>query len=398
MTPAARVAAAITILDQIIAGDAAEHALLRWSRRSRFAGSTDRQAVRDLVFDTLRRRRSRAARGGGLSGRALMIGMCREQGLAPETLFGSGPYAPPPLTAEESQGHDPTADDLLDLPDWIIERFRRDLGASADAIAATQRERAPVWLRVNVLKATAQQAQSSLGDEGIEATMTPLSSTALLVAANSPRITTSDAYKRGLIELQDLSPQLACAAIGVRPGERILDYCAGGGGKSLAMAGMGGRVTAHDADPQRMTDLPTRAARAGVRISILRDVRQVRPFDRVVADVPCSGSGTWRRTPEMRWRLSDGGLGHLTALQASILQQAAGLVAPGGELDYMTCSFFADENESQIASFLNQMPMFTLIHQQRWDPTTASDGFFLARLRRVNQRLTSGAQDCPESA
>lgn len=382
MTPAARAAAAITVLDAILAGQPAEAALIRWARASRFAGSGDRAAVRDLVFDCLRRRDSRAALGGGLDGRGLVLGMCRETGQDADALFSGQGHAPAPLSDHErAAGSAPTDAQVLDLPAWIVPLWRVSLGDGADAVARAMRERAPVWLRVNLRCTDPERALSALAQDGIDAVAHEDLPTALRITQGARRLSSSRAYGDGLVELQDLSPQLACALLPV-PGS-LLDYCAGGGGKALALAARGcAPVVAHDRDAGRMADLPARARRAGCHIRIASPGRVSGRFDLVVADVPCSGSGTWRRTPDAKWRLMPADLSRLLAVQAEILDEAAGFVGPGGHLAYMTCSVLTDENERQMRDFLARQPEFETVGQHRFSPLAASDGFFLGLMRR----------------
>lgn len=382
MTPAARVQAAITILDRILDGDPAEQALLRWSRASRFAGSGDRAAVRDLVFDSLRRRQSRAAFGGAMTGRGLMLGMCRDEDIAPQSLFTGIGHAPAVLSAQELEaGMPPDAAVALDLPAWIMPAWNEALAENAAPVAMAMRERAPVWLRVNTLRASPTEAAAALATDQIETAPHPDLPTALRVLAGARRLAASSAYRDGLVELQDLSPQLACSLLPAQGS--LLDYCAGGGGKALALAARGlAPVTAHDVDAGRMSDLPARAARAGARIAIAAPGQVSGTFDLVVADVPCSGSGTWRRTPDAKWRLTDADLARLVQLQARILDQTALLVAPGGALAYMTCSLFRAENQSQTDAFLGRHPGFAQATQRLFTPLDASDGFYLCLLQR----------------
>ncbi|KGJ18946.1 RsmB/NOP family class I SAM-dependent RNA methyltransferase [Paracoccus sanguinis] len=380
MTPAARASAAIEILDDILAGSPAEPRLIRWARSSRYAGSGDRAAVRDLVFDALRRRRSHAALGGADTGRGLILGALREAGHDPDTIFAAAPYASPPLTpAERDAGRPPSRAEATDLPDWIADRLAADLGNNFPAVASALRERAPVWLRVNLARGTRENARAELTAAGVETSADPRCDTALLVTSGARSVQGSAAYREGLVELQDLSPQMACAALNVGPKVRVLDLCAGGGGKSLALAARGAKVTAWDATPARMRDLPARAARAGAAIDIAPALPSG-PFDLVVADVPCSGSGTWRRTPDAKWRLTTADLEQFVAVQAGILDTAAARVAPGGRLAYMTCSLFAAENAGQIDAFLRRNPSFALNGQRTLTPLDASDGFFVAEL------------------
>ena len=384
MTPAARAAAAIGILDAIRAGQPAEAALIGWARASRFAGSGDRAAVRDLVFETLRRMRTRAALGGGEDGRALILGGLRETGTDAEAIFTGQGHAPPPLTdAERMAGRAPTEAEAHDLPDWLTEPLSADLGLDFPAIAAALRDRAPVWLRVNLARGDVAGAQASLTTEGIETEADPRCPTALRVTAGERRVQASRAYQDGLVELQDLSPQMACAELAVSPGETALDYCAGGGGKALALAAAGARVTAWDAAPQRLRDLPARAARAGARIAVAPRTGPQGRFDLVVADVPCSGSGTWRRTPDAKWRLTPQALAALHDVQAQILTDAAAHVLPGGRLAYMTCSLLRSENQAQIVAFLAANPGFQQVSARSLTPLDASDGFFVAVLQSL---------------
>ncbi|WP_299360199.1 RsmB/NOP family class I SAM-dependent RNA methyltransferase [uncultured Paracoccus sp.] len=382
MTPGARVQAAIEILDRVLAGAPAEAELTPWARASRFAGSGDRAAVRDLVFDSLRRRRSRAALGGSDSGRGLMIGMCRDNGLDPDSLFTGEGHAPAALSAAERNHQPPAVDGIRDLPDWLADRLSADLGPAFPAVAAALRDRAPVWLRVNVARATPAAATARLAQDGIEVSAWPGLASALRVEAGARKVAGSAAYRDGLVELQDLSAQLSCAAMQVTPGERVLDWCAGGGGKALALAAVGAKVTAHDADPARMRDLPARARRAGARIEMAPPSSSTGQYGLVVTDVPCSGSGTWRRTPDAKWRLTPADLDRLTEIQLAILRDAADHVRPGGRLGYMTCSLLRVENEDRIARFLLDRPDFRLQHTETLTPETASDGFFHALMLR----------------
>lgn len=389
MTPAARINAAIHILDAIIAGQPAEPALLGWARNSRFAGSGDRAAVRDLVFEALRRRDSLAALGGTLSGRGLMLGLLRLRNEAPELVFNGEGHAPAPLSAEElstgvSAGE---ADQISDLPDWIWPDWSASLGRDAMAAAHVMRARAPVWLRVNLRRADPCVAQDELAKDGIETEANSDLPSALRVIAGERRIAGSTAYKSGMVELQDLSPQLACAALPLLPGASVLDYCAGGGGKALALAARENiMLTAHDISPARMADLPARAARAGVQIALSPPQKLGRDYDLVLIDVPCSGSGTWRRSPDAKWRLNRTDLDKLVETQSAILRQAARLVAPGGRLAYMTCSILDRENDDQITDFLSQNPDFTVEKRENWLTPHGSDGFYLSLMLRAGAR------------
>ncbi len=394
MTPEARIAAAVEILDRVIAGEPAERALTNWARGHRFAGARDRAAIRDHVYDALRRRRSALALSGQAEegGRALMIGLLAGEGADPATVFSGQGYAPAPLSPAEAQAlaAAPAAGDLpeavaLDVPDWLVDPLRQRLGADYAGAMAMMRTRAPVFLRVNAARADRDAAGAALAAEGIVTRASPLANFALEVVEGASKLRNSSSYLGGLVEVQDLSPQAAVDSLPLAPRQRVLDYCAGGGGKVLAMAArVPGAWFAHDADPRRMADLPMRAARAGITVRQLAPgaVAAAGPFDLVLADVPCSGTGTWRRTPEAKWTLTPARLQALVRTQAEILDRAATLVAPKGTLAYMTCSLLEDENGAQVAAFLVRSPAFGLLFERRYGPPDGGDGFYLACLKR----------------
>lgn len=387
MTPAARAQAAIDILDQVLDGRPAEQALTGWARKSRFAGSKDRAAVRDLVFDVLRSRRSLAAISGQQTGRGLVLGLFRRDGPDPETIFTGAGYAPAELSTEERYDGRAPADpaERADIPDWLWPRFSKHLGDTADAVGEILKRRAPIHLRVNLRKGDRAQAIESLGQDGIVATLHSASQSALVVVEGARKIRNSSAYRSGLVELQDAASQAVVDAIPLRDGQRVLDYCAGGGGKSLAIAARADvTVFAHDAAPQRMSDLPDRAARAGVSIPQIsgQALSKAAPFDVVLTDVPCSGSGAWRRAPEGKWRLTQEQFDRLLTTQAEILNQTAAMVAPGGVLAYATCSLLEDENDRQIDAFLARYPDWCCVWRKNWSVLDGTDGFFAAHLTR----------------
>ncbi|MGD9864065.1 MAG: RsmB/NOP family class I SAM-dependent RNA methyltransferase [Pseudodonghicola sp.] len=391
MTPAARVAAAIDILDAILTGVPAEQALTGWARRSRFAGAKDRAAIRDHVFDALRARRSLAALGGAETGRGLMLGLCRRDGIAPATLFSGEGHAAAPLSAEElAAGHAPAAGaEALDIPDWLWPDFVDSLGAEAEAAARALQSRAPVHLRINLARTDRAAAIAALAADGVLCIAHPAAATALEVTEGARRIRASAAYLDGRVELQDAASQAVVEALPLRDGMRVLDYCAGGGGKTLAMGAQARvRLFAHDAAPRRMRDLPDRAARASLKVELLESAALDRaaPFDLVLCDVPCSGSGAWRRAPEGKWLLTAEGLAGLNRTQAEILDRAAELVAPGGTLAYATCSLLRRENDDQIDAFLARSPGWRCSWRRGWSVQQGTDGFFSAHLTREQLR------------
>ncbi|PPB81245.1 16S rRNA (cytosine967-C5)-methyltransferase [Albidovulum inexpectatum] len=393
MTPEARIQAAIGVLDRILAGEPAERTLTNWARASRFAGSGDRAAIRDHVFDALRCLRSFTALSGAAepSGRAAMIGALRAHGRNPDDIFTGQGHAPSPLTPEERNAlaAAPALDALprnvaLDCPDWIAPHLRRALQEDFAPVLRAMRERAPVFLRVNAAKADVGTAIAALAADGIVAAPDPAVSHALRVIEGARRITGGHAYRDGVVELQDLSPQAAVQDLPLGDGMRVLDYCAGGGGKSLAMAARARiDIVAHDIARQRMRDLPERARRAGANIRLAQPGKPIgKDFDLVLADVPCSGTGTWRRTPDAKWRLTESRLGELLQTQSLILDRAADLVAPKGWLAYMTCSLVDLENGDQVRAFLSRHRGWTLGKERLFTPLSAGDGFYMALLTR----------------
>lgn len=388
MTPSARVSAAIEILDLILAGGASEQILTRWARSNRYAGSGDRAAIRDHVFDALRCRRSCAWRGRAETGRGLMIGACRAAGLDPDTTFTGERFAPAPLTEEERTAAPIEAAPeavRLDCPDWLWPELSASLGDQTAAVLTALQSRAPVFLRVNLRKTTVPKVVEELAAADIITRPHPLSPAALEVTGNPRRVQASPAYLDGRIELQDAASQAVMQFIPLRNGMKVLDYCAGGGGKSLALAARADiQITAHDASPARMRDLPERASRAGVEITLAEDKTLLEPADHdlVLCDVPCSGSGAWRRSPEAKWTLTPGRLGELRAVQAQILDDAVALVAPSGLLAYATCSLLASENHTQIAQFLSRHPGWSMVADRRLTPLEGGDGFYIALLTR----------------
>ena len=384
MTPAARVAAAIGVLDDCLAGMPVEKALLRWSRGSRYAGSKDRAAVRDHVFDGWRRRRSAAHASGAQTGRGIMIGLLREDGADLDLVFTGQGHAPAALSSAEkaAPADPPPAAVAHDLPDWLWQRFEADLGPRAGPAALALRRRAPVYLRVNPRRADAATAIEALAQEGIAAAAHETVEGALRVISGERALSRSRAFTDGLVELQDASSQAAMLRLPLRDGQSVLDYCAGGGGKALALAGRAEvAVTAHDISAARMRDIPARAARAGVRIELAEDPGAAH-YDHVLVDAPCSGSGTWRRDPDGKWRLTPEALRDLAQLQARLLDEALAHVAPGGSLSYATCSVLHEENDAIVTGFLERHPHWRLCDRmQRW-PDEAGDGFFLARFEQ----------------
>ncbi|MEM8630222.1 MAG: RsmB/NOP family class I SAM-dependent RNA methyltransferase [Pseudomonadota bacterium] len=388
MTPGARAAAAIEILDRILAGQPAEQALVRWARGARYAGSGDRAAVRDHVFDAVRRKRSLAHIAGRDDGRGLIVGLAHADSWPLEAVFSGDGYAPPSLGAAERAPADlGTADAAIsaDMPDWLWPRLTDHYGPAATEIAAALQRRAPVWLRVNTLKTTRDAVARALGVEGIATEPGTLSPTALAVTDGARRLRNSPVLAQGLAEFQDAASQAVVDTLPLPEAGQILDYCAGGGGKALSLAARtgGAEILCHDANPGRMSDIPERATRAGACLKIVapEDLPATAPLPLILCDVPCSGSGAWARTPDAKWRLTETRLAELRTLQAQILDAAAALTAPGGVLAYATCSVLAEENAAQATAFVQRHPGWRLDFDRQFLPGEGGDGFYVAHLR-----------------
>ena len=378
-----RVAAAIECLGPILEGRQVEPMLREWGRRNRFAGSKDRSAIRDIVYDILRKRQSFASLGGGDTPRALVLGWVRQNKLPIDEIFGQDQFGPSALSVDElnAGSNDP---DALNFQDWAFEILQQDHREKANQIAAALSERASVDLRVHATRADPEKIQSQLADEGFETDILS-SALGLRLTGDKRSITQSKAYADGLIELQDAHSQEVCEAIAIDHDWTVLDYCAGAGGKSLALAAKHPTAdyAAWDAHPRRLQDLPDRAARAQSAIQILTSdpVKTGAQYNCVILDVPCSGSGSWRRDPQGKWLLTQESLHEVIETQRAILSAASQLVAANGQLVYITCSVFNAENQNQVDKFIAQNNKWTIAATKSWLPNQNGDGFFLCILK-----------------
>ena len=383
MTPAARLASAIELLTDIAETPRkpADAVASDFFRARRFIGASDRRAVSEQVWAVLRAWRrldwwlggGRVAASPRLRLGALML-LTGTSLAAVEALFSGGRYAPMALDEDERSlltrlsGHTlahPRMPDAVhnEVPDFLYPRLAARFGADlADELAALARP-AALDLRVNLLKTTRDAARAALAQAGIAAEPTPLSPWGLRVAGRPP-ITAAAPFRDGWVEIQDEGSQLAAALADARPGMRVVDFCAGAGGKTLAMAmmmGNRGHLVACDVSAPRLEGALKRLRRAGVH-NVERHLlvpgdkwikRHLGGFDRVFVDAPCTGTGTWRRNPDARRTLAPEDLQELIQRQQEILTQAAKLVRKGGRLVYATCSLLAEENEAQVSAFLS---------------------------------------------
>lgn len=436
MTPGARLQAAIELLDAIEAGPPPADALVAvYFRTRRYAGSKDRRAISDRLFAVLRHRAridwwiaksgaEATARRRVIAALALIDG---QTAAAIAALFDGAGYGAAPLDPAElavaagcagRSVDDPSMPAAVrsEVPEWLIPSLSRAWGDRLDSEIAALNGEAPVDLRVNTLLTTQDEALAALAEDGIVAEPTPLSPIGLRLVGRVA-LSTAAAYRDGRVEVQDEASQIAAMLVDARPGMAVCDLCAGGGGKTLALAatmalrsGGPGRLVAADISAKRLDGLRRRLKRSERQTIEFKTLRpeddpwldaNAGAFDRVLVDAPCSGSGAWRRDPDARWRLSPAALADYAARQSAILGAAAKLVKPGGRLVYVTCSVFCEENDDRITAFLAATRAFELVPAEviwatvldapcpltgptlHLSPgTTGTDGFFVAVLAR----------------
>ncbi len=423
MRDGGRISAAIQVLEDIEQRHRpVRMALKNWGEASRYAGAKDRAWVSGLVLDALRRRRSLAWMIGAPDARAVVIATLAYAWDWPVARIaeavGDAPHGPGALTEVEAvalAAPRPLAEAPApvrgDYPDWLDEALARQYGDARALETAALAARAPVDLRVNSLKtdvARALKALSPLGAAPAGMLADALRVPAPDAAERAAPVESAPEFQKGWFEVQDLGSQIAAATAGEIKGRQVLDFCAGGGGKTLALAaamGNSGQLYAYDSDARRLSETVKRATRAGVRNLQVRS--PIRPdaleglegrMDLVFVDAPCTGSGTWRRHPDAKWRLTSAQLERRIAEQDEVLAAASAYVRPGGRLIYVTCSLLAEENEDRIAAFLTGHAGFAnapieLAGTQPWrtgpghlrlTPRNAdTDGFFVAALTRA---------------
>ncbi len=444
MTPAARLSAAIEVFADIDARRRpAADALKDWGLSHRFAGSSDRAAIAGLVYDALRRKASSAWLMGEASPRAALLGMlARERGLdaaSIEALCSGARFAPAPLTQAEKTA---LASNSLagasaavagDYPEWLDPHLARVFGDERAAEGAALATRAPLDLRVNTLKTERDEVLPKLAHLAAEPTRWSPNGLRIRLSADAknPAIHAEPAFRKGEIEIQDEGSQLAALFAGAKPGEQVVDLAAGAGGKTLALAAAmenRGQIYATDIDKRQLVPIHERIARAGARNIQVRTPRGPPPIpspasgggsgwgladlngraDLVVIDAPCTGTGTWRRNPDAKWRVRPGALAERLKQQAALLDRAATLTKAGGRIAYITCSVLEEENGDQVRDFISRHPQFSvekpansaqalgergylfsravLISAAGWLMTprrTDTDGFFISLIRRT---------------
>src|ERR1700754_3203206 len=431
MTPAARLSAAIELIDTIEAQRApAAKALKEWGTSHRFAGSGDRAAIAGLVWDVLRRRASSAWVMEDDAPRSRVLGMLKvERGLDAETisaLCDGGRFAPQPLTEAERSALTSRSPDngpapgAGDYPEWLDPHLAKVFGEDRAAEAAAMASRAPLDLRVNTLKSSRDKVLKALAH--LHAKPAPWSANGLRIElsadARNPGIQAEEDFIKGGVEVQDEGSQRAAQCTAAKPGEQVIDLCAGAGGKTLALAALmqgKGRLIATDRDKRQLAPIHERLSRAGVHNAEVRTPKgEAEPLadikasaDLVVIDAPCSGTGTWRRNPDAKWRMRPGALEIRIKDQIEVLDRASAMVKAGGRIAYITCSVLPVENSEQVQRFMTRHPEFSVQPPEEtasvlWDKAeafaeaalrteegwlmtprrTGTDGFFVSILRR----------------
>ena len=449
MTPGARIQAAIELIVEIEAARAAADDIVGGHfRKHRFIGSKDRAAISEHIYAVLRRRAAldwyiERTGAGPISARKRVFAalMLVENWTATEILHqcDGDRFRPDPLglaeqalvkALEGKQIEHPEMPRAVrcNYPEWLDGSLTKLFGERVGQEMSAMNGSAPLDLRVNQLKSNRSDARKALAAEGIDAVPTALSPTGLRVYERIP-LSTLDVFKSGRIEVQDEGSQLAALLAQAKPGMRVVDFCAGAGGKTLAIAAQmqnKGHLIACDISAKRLERSGTRLRRAGVSnverrtLTTERDKwvkRHTESFDRVFIDAPCSGTGTWRRNPDAKWRLRPLDLEELSALQGNILDSAARLVKPGGRLIYATCSMLPPENDGQIENFLAGHPAFALVPMaQVWKDAIGTpcpvetdtlqltpaqhgtDGFFVAVMERRAPEPAAAAEEDPAAA
>ncbi len=390
-----RVAAAIEVLTEVQDRHRpASEALKDWGKAHRFAGSGDRNAIGTLVYDALRHLNSAAAAGGSETARAIIFGTLKtvwHLNLDEIAILCDAQHGPTPLSEMEKQALSVDVD-LSDpviagnIPQWLEPSLRQVFGKKLIEEMSALAERAPIDMRVNTLKSSRDQLLAAF--EKFGAVAGPLSQQSVRIPAPAQdgkhiSVESEPAHGQGWFEVQDTASQVAAALTGVRPGQNVADICAGAGGKTLALAALmqnKGNIVAHDTDRRRLRPIFERITRAGVTcINVVPAEDAARldtfgGFDCVVIDAPCTGTGTWRRKPDAKWKLKPATLALRVTDQREILDRGAKLVKSGGTLAYFTCSVLPQENTDQIRAFLASHPDFTSVpYKDQWRKTIGSD-------------------------
>ena len=396
-----RANAAIFILDEFLAGQNLNAIISKWSKANRYAGSSDRESIRDIVFDILRVKKTLTfilnKEKQVINGRALVFLYSVYYSLPLNDIFTGQKYGPDKLNnyenkfSEISQENNDRGFEVVDnIPDFLLDEFERSLGSKFNDVMRLLEKRAPVSIRVNVHKSDVSSVLEMLSSEGIEGKIAKKVRYGIEIFGNPRRLTQIQPFKDGYFEVQDLHSQKTIEGLPIKEDTKILDYCAGAGGKILNIASLlkgNGRFFVHDLDKKKLIEADLRAKRAGIKLKRL-DAENMEKhhssFDYILADVPCSGSGTWRRNPQQKWRITPDSLEEILNRQITILNEVKELIKKNGFLFYVTCSLLKIENEEVVDEFLIRNKNFSLSNKENITIDAQGDGFFCAVLQKKN--------------
>ena len=396
-----RANAAIFILDEFLAGQNLNAILSKWTKANRYAGSSDRESIRDIVFDILRVKKTFTfilnKEKQVINGRALVFLYSVYYSLPLNDIFTGQKYGPDKLNNYENEFSEIAKEnnergfEVIDnIPDFLLTEFQRSLGSKFGNVMRLLEKRAPVSIRVNAHKSDVSSILEVLSSEGIEGKIAKKVRYGIEIIGNPRRLTQLKSFKDGYFEVQDLHSQKTIEGLPIKEDTKILDYCAGAGGKILNIASLlkgNGRFFVHDLDKKKLIEADLRAKRAGIKLKRLNAENMEQhhnSFDYILADVPCSGSGTWRRNPQQKWRITSDSLEEILNRQITILNEVKDLIKKNGLLFYITCSLLKIENEEVVDDFLIQNKNFSLSNKENITIDTQGDGFFCAVLQKKN--------------
>ena len=393
--------AAISILDDFLDGKNLNSILFNWTKNNRYAGSSDRESIRNIVFDILRVKKTFTSvlekEKQPINGRALVFLYSVFYALNLNDIFTGQKYGPEKLSIFEKEFSKISKENIKEcfgvvdnIPDFLTAEFKRSLGRKFKNAMRLLEKRAPISIRVNPLKSDISSILECLSLEGIEGKKSKIVRYGIDIIGNPRRLTQIQAFKDGCFEVQDLHSQKIIEDLPLDEHTKVLDYCAGAGGKILSIACSlkgNGKFYIHDIDEKKLKEADLRAERAGVKFKRL-EVEKLQnyrcSFDYIVADVPCSGSGAWRRNPQQKWRITPESLNEILTRQTVILDEVKDLLKKNGYIFYITCSLLKIENEEVIENFLMDNKHFRLLNKKNITIDDSGDGFFCAVLQKKN--------------
>ena len=393
--------AAISILDDFLDGKNLNSILFNWTKNNRYAGSSDRESIRNIVFDILRVKKTFTSvlekEKQPINGRALVFLHSVFYALNLNEIFTGREYGPEKLTIFEKEFSKISKENINgcfgitdNIPGFLTAEFKRSLGRKFKNAMRLLEKRAPISIRVNPLKSDISSILECLSLEGIEGKKSKIVRYGIDIIGNPRRLTQIQAFKDGCFEVQDLHSQKIIEDLPLDEHTKVLDYCAGAGGKILSIACSlkgNGKFYIHDIDERKLKEADLRAKRAGVKFKRL-EVEKLQnyrcSFDYIVADVPCSGSGAWRRNPQQKWRITPESLNEILTRQTVILDEVKDLLKKNGYIFYITCSLLKIENEELIENFLTNNKHFRLLNKKNITIDDSGDGFFCAVLQKKN--------------